>query len=153
MGKSFDLDQRDRKISAEQIRFNKIKTKEASSDDEFVRIKEYKNIKNETKKDNQTDQPDEDEVKPVRKSNRARRREELAKLRSKETTMLKELGKDAVMAKNDEIIDRFAKPKRKRVKRNKKNSKDAGEKELEIEREFKKFSKEIEENGSHIRDD
>jgi len=44
IGKSITDEQRERKISAEQIKFNKIKTKveDEDEDDDFVAIKEYR---------------------------------------------------------------------------------------------------------------
>lgn len=53
IGKSITDEQRDRKISAEQIKFNKIKTKVEDEDEDFVAIKEYRkshNYKNRYKK-------------------------------------------------------------------------------------------------------
>jgi len=59
------------------------------------------------KKDNNTDQDDggkEDKVE--KKSYKAKKRDMLAQMRLKETNMLKELGKDAITSKNDEIIEK-----------------------------------------------
>lgn len=59
------------------------------------------------KKDNNRDQDDEGkEGKVEKKSYKAKKRDMLAQMRLKETNMLKELGKDAITSKNDEIIEK-----------------------------------------------
>lgn len=59
------------------------------------------------KKDNITDKDHEGkEDKDEKKSNKAKRRDMLAQIRLKETKMLKDLGKDAITSKNDEIIEK-----------------------------------------------
>lgn len=109
LGRTFKDEQRERKVSNEQIKYNKIKTKEDDEDeDEFLSIKEYKKINGLNNTHDDTNYHDEKKSKDstVRKSKRQIRREQLDKIRSSESEMLKELGKEVITSRNDDIIDK-----------------------------------------------